>query len=237
MNLPPDRERQLQTEQPGPDTSDLERQAKELRTRVLEESTPRPGGYSLVRKAIYLVVVLGSVFLSVFLLVMTDTRRGWIESATGGVFSRLAEDRLYRLPAPPPKAAGTTRVPEFSVTVGDDEDFILYSSPETTPTRPTDSRLADQPSFVAPLRTPAAEKAFESLKEVEEVVGRLVANEIEEYRFVDWRPVKSEPPIFWIDLIAEIPGQSGEVHLIWEINLQTETATALSQQARDLTTR
>ncbi|MCH7604243.1 MAG: hypothetical protein IIB54_15920 [Planctomycetes bacterium] len=72
------------------------------------------------------------------------------------------------------------------------------------------------------------------LVRLSDAAARLSQNELEGLAFSSWRPVKDEPPEFWIDLVAIRQPEEEEVHLIWSINTEDERVTALSQAARDL---
>ncbi len=92
----------------------------------------------------------------------------------------------------------------------------------------------EAPAAVILAKNSFNEAAYNLLKATSETVGELTKNNIPEFEFRDWRPVKDDPPEAWIDLVVT-RGSDGElVHLIWSVNTETERMTPLSQAARDL---
>ena len=84
-----------------------------------------------------------------------------------------------------------------------------------------------------PGETRESEQAFRLLPQESLVAWDLMEGSIPGWTFKEWRLVKESAPIFWIDLVC-VQEPRMEVHLIWSVNLETRTVTALSQAARDL---
>jgi hypothetical protein len=49
---------------------------------------------------------------------------------------------------------------------------------------------------------------------------------------VEWKPVRSQPPEFYIDVVVRREGQI--LHYIWAVDVERQTIRPLSQAAREL---
>ena len=187
------------------------------------------------KQLLYLVLVFGSLFSVVFLLIEEESRHQVIASV-GGVLYQGERVEINRLPPPPPKviqarvviAQGTgTSAPSPEEPRGIlflDQDPVRRGVEEATP---------------APVQLPRTEfnqVAYNLLVRLSDAAARLSENSLEGLEFSSWRSVKDESPEFWIDLVAFRQPEEEEVHLIWSVNTENERVSALSQAARDLET-
>jgi len=214
---------------------ELRRQAAELRARLRD----RRGdfgrrGYSGWTKAFYALVILGMIAGAFLLLWFAELRQGAVSVVAGTLLETAPSgDRVFKLPPPPPRVTEPRVQASGPGFVFTDSGFegVLYSGPSTTPG--SSVRGEADAEFVPPSVTGESARAFELLKAREEAVGDIVEGRREELTYKEWSPLKDDPPVFWIDLVATRP-DGGEVHLVWEVNLRDETIRPMSQAARDL---
>ncbi len=211
---------------------ELVRQLAQAAPPVFRER-PLPGW----KQVLYPVLVFGVLFFVVFLLIFDRSRLQLIASMGEG-WSRSYGDRqneVFRLPPPPPKAVQTrvvTPIGRISVGGTEDEAGVLFL--DKNPPVLGKEKGEEAPAAVILAKNSFNEAAYNLLKATSETVGELTKNNIPEFEFRDWRPVKDDPPEAWIDLVVT-RGSDGElVHLIWSVNTETERMTPLSQAARDL---
>jgi hypothetical protein len=216
------------------DAERLRQQAEELRRSTVLTAPPRRTAMSRAAQGaslVLLVLVIGSV---IFLLVSERSRFRLLETVAGGWVrvSGSESAEIYTLPAPPPKAVEPRVVLQGSPTftyrtaapsVDADSDDLEPGAPEA-PRRPG-----------PPERTAGSTAAFQLLTQKSEHARQLSTNAVPEFQFKEWKPVKNEPPDFWVDLVATRDGR--EVHFIWSVNTETEVVRPLSQDARDLERR
>lgn len=230
-----DPSREKPPDQPVTSSGQLKNQAHSFRqsaTAQSEELYERPlAGW---KQVFLLLLVFGSLFAVVFLLIVDESRRQLIAFA-GGILHQGERAEMNRLPPPPPKVIqarvvtveGTgTSAPSPAEPMGVlflDRDPVWIRGEEEVPPAPVELS-----------RTESNEVAFNLLVRLSDAAARLSQNELEGLAFSSWRPVKDEPPEFWIDLVAIRQPEEEEVHLIWSINTEDERVTALSQAARDL---
>lgn len=224
-----------------PARPDLSEQARILRAQLQADARLGSGsGYGWLGKLAILALALSSVLGSVVFLVFSDFRRGTVEGLVGGWLSPPAGNEIvYSLPPPPPRTPATRPGPQFTAgsSVPDVEyEGVLYT--RTGPpvqgaavTSPQRAATGDS-DFQAPPRTPEAEQALGLLREQRETVARILDGNQEGYDLVGWNPVKSTPPVFWIDVVVQVDGS--EVHLVWEVDLDSQAVRPLSQAARDM---
>ncbi len=187
------------------------------------------------KQLLYLVLVFGSLFSVVFLLIEEESRHQVIASV-GGVLYQGERVEINRLPPPPPKviqarvviAQGTgTTAPSPEEPRG-----ILFLDQDPV-------RRGVEEEAPAPVQLPRTEFnqiAYNLLVRLSDAAARLSENSLEGLEFSSWRSVKDASPEFWIDLVALRQPEEEEVHLIWSVNTENERVTALSQAARDLET-
>ena len=195
---------------------------------------PLPGW----KQVVYPVLVFGVLFFVVFLLIFDRSRLQLIASMGEGWNSTYGDrkNEVFRLPPPPPKAV-TTRVvlPGGRIFVGEAEgetEGVLFL--DKTPPVLGKEKGEEAPAAIILAKNSFNKAAYNLLKATSETVSELTKNNIAEFNFQDWRPVKDDPPEAWIDLVVT-RGSDGElVHLIWSVNTETERMTPLSQAARDL---
>lgn len=190
------------------------------------------------KQVVYPLLVFGVLFLVVFLLIFERSRQQLIASMGEG-WSSVYGDRqieIQRLPPPPPKAVQTrTVVPTGRVSIGGAEEEpggVLFLDRQP----PGLGKEKEEPPTQAVIlaKNPFNEAAYNLLKATSETAAELIGNNISEFEFQDWRPVKDSPPEAWIDLVATRRSDGELVHLIWSVNTETERAAPLSQAARDL---
>jgi hypothetical protein len=100
------------------------------------------------------------------------------------------------------------------------------------PSVPEQEEETPAPEVLA--KGPANEAAYILLREKSATVADLSNNQLQEWEFQSWKPVKDTPPEFWVDLVAVRKSDAQEVHFIWSIDTETAQVRALSQAARDL---
>jgi len=210
---------------------ELVRQLAQAAPPVFRER-PLPGW----KQVVYPVLVFGVLFLVVFLLIFDRSRLQLIASMGEGWSSTYVDrlNQVFRLPPPPPKAV-TTRVviPTGRISVGGAEEeaegvLFLDKMPPVL-----GKEEAPAPAVIL-AKNSFNEAAYNLLRATSETAGELTKNNIPEFEFQDWRPVKDDPPEAWIDLVVKRDSDGELVHLIWSVNTETERMTPLSQAARDL---
>ncbi len=210
---------------------ELVRQLAQAAPPVFRER-PLPGW----KQVVYPVLVFGVLFLVVFLLIFDRSRLQLIASMGEGWSSTYGDRQkeVFRLPPPPPKAVQTRVViPTGRISVGgaDEEAEGVLFLDKMPPALGKEE--APAPAVIL-AKNSFNEAAYNLLRATSETAGELTKNNIPEFEFQDWRPVKDDPPEAWIDLVVK-RGSDGElVHLIWSVNTETERMTPLSQAARDL---
>ena len=189
------------------------------------------------KQVVYPLLVFGVLFLVVFLLIFDRSRQQLIASMGEG-FSSAYSDRqreIQRLPPPPPKAVQTRTVtPTGRISIGgaeEEEGGVLFLDRQP-PGLGKEKEKA--PAAVILAKNPFNEAAYNLLKATSETAAELTRNNITEFEFQDWRPVKDDPPEAWIDLVATRRSDGELVHLIWSVNTENERTAPLSQAARDL---
>ena len=212
---------------------ELQEQARRLRVAVRRDRTDSSGSSdpSFIGKTLYLAFFLGVMGSAIYLLMFPGVRQGlvlrasewWIAAARD-----VTESHIYRLPPPPPKPA---------------EQKVVFQAPVPVVTGSNVSEAGFDPSEADPdgeprqprtlKKTRDSETAYRLLLEKSTAAKDLTEGKIPGQAFQEWRLVKDEVPVFWIDLVATRDSDA-EVHLVWSVDLETRTATALSQAARDL---
>ncbi len=190
------------------------------------------------KQFVYPVLVFGVLLFVVFLLIFDRSRLQLIASMGEGWSSTYGDrqNEVFRLPPPPPKAVQTRVVlPSGRVSFGEAEEEtegVLFLDKQ--PPALGKEKEEKAPAAVILAKNSFNKAAYDLLKATSETVGELTKNNISEFEFQDWRPVKDDPPEAWIDLVVT-RGSDGElVHLIWSVNTESERMTPLSQAARDL---
>lgn len=233
-----------QTRQDVPSSEvDLSHEAEELRSRLRAEARlQNRTGFSLPGKILSLALTLGLWAGAVGLLLLPEARKSLVEALAGSWLAPTpGAEIVYSLPPPPPRSPATR--PGVQITAGmggpeADYEGVLYTRTgppvpgATAPPQAVGQR--QEPGFEPPPRTPEAEEALNLLRNRQETVARILSGQAEGYRLVGWNPVKSTPPVFWIDVVAAKGDDNGEIHLVWEVNMERETVRPLSQAARDL---
>lgn len=216
---------------------DLVREAAELRrslrARLLQEAHRGPGILYRLLVLVVLAAVLGGAFS---LLLMESLRRQAVEQLASLVVPEAGGfARVYPLPPPPPEPAVpkmATALPP-SVASGGEVEGVLYATipgPEQSGS-PAESQ---QTEFQQAPKSPGAELALARLREFSRVATAILEGSDERYEFVEWRLVRSNPPSFWLDLVVKDRSDESEVHLVYEVDIETGRVRPLSQAARDL---
>lgn len=208
---------------------DLREQARRLRAGV-RRGRLDPDAPSFLAKVLYLVFFAGVMGSVVYLLMFPAGRQElvlqvsewWIAAARD-----VTRSHIYRLPPPPPKPADQKVVFQAPVPIvsGSGAPVETASSREETSDSPREVRSLE--------KTGDSEKAFRLLLEKSAAARDLTEGKISGQAYKEWRLVKDDVPVFWIDLVAA-RGSEPEVHLVWSVDLETRDVTALSQAARDL---
>jgi hypothetical protein len=204
-----------------------------IRERDMNLGPPRISDW---KKAWFMAVIAGAIFGAVFLLVFENQRQAIVMLAAEGLdLHRSSAEEVFKLGAPPPKAAEPEVRVQGGASIFSDEglDGVLYADIEVEGGGGRDDRDDESAEFIKPVRTEGSEKAFEFLVLSSEVVQKLVDGELEGYTFKEWSPVQNDPPRYLLDLLA-VAGDGEELHLVWEVNVDKESVRPLSQAARDM---
>jgi hypothetical protein len=184
------------------------------------------GGY---RRIVFILVSLVCLLGAVLLLAIPGLRRG-ITVQMAGVYTPEPDNRLYKLPAPPPKAPNV--IEQFQVASGNaGSDDILYSGSQ----RP-DKKIEpfnEKKESVNLQRTPGSRSAFALMEADESLIGVLLKGENSEMEFKTWNLVSQTPPVYLLDIVAEPSGEEKELHLVFSVDMEKKEIVPLSQAARD----
>ena len=190
------------------------------------------------KQVVYPVLVFGVLFSVVFLLIFDRSRLQLIASIREGWSSVYSDwqNEIFRLPPPPPKAVQTrTVISTGRISVGgaeEEAEGVLFL--DKKPPALGREKEEKAPAAVILAKNSFNEAAYNLLRATSETAGELIKNNIPEFEFQDWRPVKDDPPEAWIDLVVTRRSDGELVHLIWSVNTETERMTPLSQAARNL---
>lgn len=226
---------------------ELKEQAKWIRQWAREDDSDFQRLYAQPlaewKKVVYLLSAVLIVSLAAWLLIAAQTRRELIGALGGQVAQlyRADEGEIFRLPPPPPRPVrprieiqqGTLSTAEQGSSQEAPGILFLDQQPpsaggreESGPARP-----------VAPPKGSGNQEAYRFLVENSDTARKLFSSEFEEFEFQDWKPVKNDPPVFFIDLVAKRRSDGQELHAIWSVNVESGQITPLSQAARDLQAR
>jgi hypothetical protein len=235
----------LENEEKSRSAKELEDEAKALRQHLSEKSQIlEPTALSLWKKALLSILLVGSVSAAVLLLIFDRGRQDLLAGLSEswlGAYSGPGTD-IIALPPPPPKEVEPRiRYPDtFSSSgggFGDEFDGVLYASSSGRPGGGDDEETEEEPAFVNPAKTDESKEAFVFLTQNSEIARQLTEGSASEYEFKEWKPVRVDPPLFFIDLLVTRKSDSRELHLVWEVDLEEASVRALSQAARDLETK
>jgi len=221
---------------------ELENEAKALRQHLAEKSQIlEPVSVPLWKKTLLFCILIGTIAAAVFLLIFEDRRQylmaglaeSWMQTSSG-----RSED-IIALPPPPPKEVEPRiRYPDTISSsgggFGDEFDGVLYSSSSGRSVEEDEEEADEEPGFVNPAKTDESQKAFDFLIQNSEIAQGLREGSVAEYEFKEWKPVRVDPPLFFIDLLVNRKSDDRELHLVWEVDLDSGKVRALSQAARDL---
>lgn len=212
-------------QQVGPEVGEqLRRQAETLRETV-RPSHRAPAAASPAWKFLLLTLIVLTVGGSVFLLLMSGTRRQLVERVGEEWMRVYQSDRqagIYKLPPPPPRRREAKVIGAVPVIVDSGITEII------DPTAEEDER----PVFAPPPKNAQAESAFRLLTEKSAAARRLVGGNVAGVQYQEWRPLQFRPPVFVVDLVAAASGR--EAHYVWSVNLEDGETRPQSQLARDL---
>lgn len=218
----------------------LRQQAEELRQSGYIRSEDTPQGPSRGVQGVYiaiLVLVIGSV---IFLLVSRESRLRLLRGVAQG-WSKVSSEEsaaVMKLPPAPPKTVEPEVVqqgsPTFVFRGGGSSGEAPEGAGETaegSAGTPEDESKPPAP----PEKTAGSKAAYDLLLKNSEVAQKLTSNGFPDLQFKEWKPVRNNPPEFWINVVAARAGQ--DVQFVWSVNTESGTVTALSQNARDLAVR
>ncbi len=212
---------------------ELQEQARRLRVAVRRDRTDPsgPSGPSFLGKVLYLAFFTGVMGSTIYLLMFPAVRHELVlqVSEMWMAASRdVTRSHIYRLPPPPPKPAEQKVVFQAPVPI------VTGSNVPEIGTASSGGDPNGEPRQVESLKkTRDSETAYRLLLEKSAAAKDLTEGKIPGQAFKEWKLVKDDVPVLWIDLVAA--GEPGpEVHFIWSVDLETRTVTALSQAARDL---
>lgn len=220
------------------ESRNLARDAAALRREILQNrgSSSAPDRFPRGRKIFYalaLILVLGCTFL---VLGSQSVRRSLVRAVAVRVAGNPdTSARVFSLPAPPPKAPRVSTESATFAASGSDEVLFADSPPVGAASESGQQDAETEPKFVPPPKTQEAAQAYALLQSNSEVAAAVIGGGREDFKFREWMPRKVDPPVFWIDLVTERTSDGQEVHLIWQVNLDSGEIQPLSQEARDLT--
>jgi hypothetical protein len=189
------------------------------------------------------LTVLAAIVGGGLLLALSGSVRGRFVKAALVTYERLypreLKTEIYQLPPPPPKMVPPKVVyqgrPTFAVKAADARPAPPVSAapePEEEAPAANEEPATSRP----PEKTPAAQAAYDVFIAKSETARKLAANGVAGLQFKEWKPVRNDPPEFWIDMVTA-RGDGAEAHFIWSIDTESGTVRALSQDARDLERR
>ena len=212
---------------------ELQEQARRLRVAVRRDRTDAsgPSGPSFLGKIGYLAFFMGVMGSTIYLLMFPAVRHEMVlqvSEAWMAASRNVTRSHIYRLPPPPPKPAEQKVVFQAPVPI------VSGSSVPEIGTASSGEDPSGGPRQVESLKkTRDSETAYRLLLEKSAAAKDLTEGKIAGQAFKEWRLVKDDVPVLWIDLVAAGEPEP-EVHFIWSVDLETRTVTALSQAARDL---
>jgi len=194
----------------------------------LDSGTVLPSAGGLLMRIVFVLVTLVCVISAVLLLALPGLRNG-VVAQMAGMFTPDQDNRLYNLPAPPPKAPNVTeQFQGSSGVVADDE--ILYSGSQQPGKIEPFSEKSDPVNLP---RTPGSRSAFAFMQEDDGLIGALLKGKNGDLEFKTWNLISQTPPIYLLDLVALPSGEEKELHLIFSVDMSKKEIAALSQAARD----
>jgi len=220
---------------------DLRREAQQLRREIrLEPETGRPRKISILRRLVLTLLTCVMLGLVLYLLLVPEARTPITQFVAARVAERIDPAlQVFLLPPPPPKpVAQKVEVPSAPI-VYEQKGFdgVLYATQyDLKPAPETRKKVQEAPAAEAPepAKTEDDESAFNVLKEQVETVRQIVDGAREDFKFKEWSVLKKEPPVSLIDLLVTRVSDGRDIHLVWEVNLESGSARAMSQAARDL---
>ena len=217
---------------------ELESEAKALRRLLAEKSQIlEPMTLALWKRALLFCLLLGAITGAVYLLIFEESRQQLLAELTDTwmkTYSGRDADILALPPPPPKEVEPQVRYPDTFFSSGKEFDGVLYSSSASVAPDEAPEEAEEEPEFVNPAKTEESQKAFEFLTQNSELARKLSDNSLSEYKLKEWKPVRIDPPLFFIDLLVTRTSDNRELHLVWEVDLENSATRALSQAARDL---
>jgi hypothetical protein len=216
---------------------ELKSEAEELRRQLFQKSQIlRPTHLSLWRRSLLFFLLIGAIAGATILLIFEEPRVQMLAAVTEGWMRTYSdpEEGIFPLPPPAPKEVEPrVRYPDTFSSSESEFDGVLYSS--SSPTVGNDEEESEEePGFVNPAKTEESLEAFRFLIENSETARALEEDGLTGYQLNEWQPVRVDPPLFFIDLLVTRASDNRELHLVWEVDLETASIRALSQAARDL---
>jgi len=216
----------------------LKAQADELRQTGYLRGEDSPKAPARWVQGIYLGVLVLVIASVLFLLVFRESRVRLLRSV-GRAWTTLSsteqQAEVFKLPPPPPKSVEPKVVLQGSPT------FVFRSgSPTAQPAGQPDAaepgneggQQDETKPPAPPEKTAGSSGAYQLLVKNSEVARKLTTNALPDLQFKEWKPVRNNPPEFWINVVASRGGQN--VEFVWSVNTESGTIRALSQNARDL---
>lgn len=212
---------------------ELQEQARRLRVAVRRDRTDPsdPPGPSFLGKILYLAFFMGVMGSTIYLLMFPAVRHELVREVSElwmAASRDVTRSHIYRLPPPPPKPAEQRVVFQAPVPV-----VTGSNVPEMGTASSGESETGGPRQVESLKKTRDSETAYRLLLEKSAAAKDLTEGKIPGQAFKEWRLVKDDVPVLWIDLVAA-GDPDPEVHFIWSVDLENRTATALSQAARDL---
>jgi hypothetical protein len=83
-------------------------------------------------------------------------------------------------------------------------------------------------------KTELAGRAFQILRAKSDMANRLVEGSFPELSYLGWKPIEESSDKVFLDLTAERTSDAVKLHLVWSVDMESNSVKALSQAARDL---
>jgi hypothetical protein len=85
-----------------------------------------------------------------------------------------------------------------------------------------------------PVVTELAGRAFQILRAKSDTANRLVEGSVSDLKYLRWETIEESSSKVFVDLIAERSSDGVQVHMVWSVDMESNSVKALSQAARDL---
>lgn len=216
----------------------LATEARFIRKVVSRQAVQHPHHDSPWKNLLYLLILVPVLSAVVLLLAAAELRRSVLDTLVTRVGEGYLDDsaRVFRMP--PPAAHAPREITVYAPgSAAGGSDTKAPPSEGAEPTRQDQvARAEDRDSsvFTPPPKSAGSEEALQRLLDSSQVAGRLKENQLPGYQFQEWKPVRDESPLFWIEFSVLRQSDNASLAVTWEVDLESGHVRPLSQAARDL---